>query len=172
MFRIPFLRLLSPRPTKRRRREELKVQGQAMAKKNRYVEDVPGETAEERLQHYVQKAQQLPAQRPSDGDDDRTPVDDRPRGPGFVGKVFGMGIMGWIQLALVCIAAGAVFEASGINPFAPNFSLGGAMSAAATGALNVAGWAMQAGWRPLVTGAIVVLPLWLVCRLVMAAFRR
>ena len=115
-----------------------------MAKKNRFVEHVPGETAEDRLQHYVQKTNSSPDQRPerSAAQSVAEPhLDnvDAPRERTFVSKLFGVGIMGWVQLALVCVVVGAIAETSGINPFAPDSSLGGAATAAMTGALNVLG---------------------------------
>lgn len=158
-----------------------------MAKKNRFVADVPGETAEDRLQHYIQQAQAPVEQRAKAPADQRgkAPAEQRARAPvsggtgdaaprerTFASKMFGVGTSGWVQLVLVCIAVGAIAEASGINPFSPTFSLNGAATAAMTGALNVLGWAMQAGWRPLVTGAVVVLPIWLLWRLASAGFRR
>lgn len=152
-----------------------------MAKKNRFVENVPGETAEDRLGHYLQQAEKLPgkssAEAPVRSDKHRADehiADDSggPKERTFVAKLFGIGIMGWVQLLIVCVAVGAIAEASGINPFAPSFSFSGAATAAATATLNVMGWAMTNGWRPLLTGAIVVLPLWLVWRLVSSGFRR
>jgi hypothetical protein len=150
-----------------------------MAKKNRFVVDVPGETAEDRLGHYLQQAEKLPGKSESKsvgkparssehGPEDRGGPKERT----FVARMLGVGVMGWVQLLIVCVAVGAVAETSGINPFAPNFSLGGAATAAATASLNVLGWAMTNGWRPLLTGAIVVLPVWLVWRLVSSSFRR
>lgn len=150
-----------------------------MAKKNRFVENVPGETAEERLGHYMQQAEELSGQSSAKGpaqsdehDEHDEDADDEPRERTFVGKLFGIGIMGWVQLLIVCVGVGAIAEASGINPFAPDFSLGDAATAAATATLDVLGWAMSNGWAPLLTGAIVVLPLWLVWRLVSSGFRR
>ena len=146
-----------------------------MAKKNRFVENVPGETAEDRLGHYLQQADELPSKsegKPARSRENGKSIEDGPQERTFLAKLFGVGIAGWVQLVLVCVVVGAIAEASGINPFAPNFSLGPALTSATTGALNVLGWAMTNGWRPLLTGAIVVLPLWLAWRLVSAGFRR
>jgi len=146
-----------------------------MAKKNRFVENVPGETAEDRLGHYLQQAEKLPSKsegKPARSSEQGHVVDGKPQERTFVAKLFGVGIGGWVQLLIICVAVGAIAEASGINPFAPSFSLSGAATAATAGALNVLGWAMTNGWRPLLTGAIVVLPLWLAWRLVSSGFRR
>ncbi len=77
-----------------------------------------------------------------------------------------------LKLVLVCIVVGAVLDASGINPFAPGFSLGGTLDALLHGVWSVGAWAVGAGWRPLLTGALVVVPLWLIWRLASAPFRK
>ncbi|MDP3739463.1 MAG: hypothetical protein Q8R02_18890 [Hyphomonadaceae bacterium] len=89
----------------------------------------------------------------------------------FASKLFGIGIGGWIQLVLICIVLGAIFDAGGVNPFAPNFTVSGALNALGTGALNLLGWALQAGWRPFLVGALVVFPVWLLWRLLTVPFR-
>ena len=91
--------------------------------------------------------------------------------PSFTDKMFNpIKVSGWIQLALVCVGAGAIFEAGGVNPFAPGFTLGGALGQITTGFLNVLGWAMTVGWRPLLLGAAAVLPIWLLWRAGVALF--
>jgi hypothetical protein len=89
----------------------------------------------------------------------------------FASKLFAIGWKGWVRLILVCIVLGAIFDAGGINPFAPNFTLSGALGSLGTGALNLLSWALQAGWRPLLTGALVVFPVWLLWRLATVPFR-
>jgi hypothetical protein len=87
-------------------------------------------------------------------------------------KLFGIGPSGYFQLAVLCIAVGAVFEAGGLNPFDPGFTVQGAFGGLANGALNVLGWVIQAGWKPMLIGAAVTLPIWLVWRVLSVPFRR
>ncbi|HVY89690.1 MAG TPA: hypothetical protein VG942_12525 [Hyphomonadaceae bacterium] len=91
--------------------------------------------------------------------------------PSFTDKMFGpIRISGWIQLGLICVGVGAIFEAGGVNPFAPGFTLGGALGQFATGFLNVLGWTLTVAWRPLLLGAAAVLPVWLLWRAAVALF--
>jgi hypothetical protein len=87
-------------------------------------------------------------------------------------KLFGIGPSGYFQLAVLCIAVGAVFEAGGINPFDPTFTWQSLLTGLGTGALNVLGWVLQTGWKPMLIGAAVTLPIWLVWRLLSVPFRR
>jgi hypothetical protein len=87
-------------------------------------------------------------------------------------KLFGIGPSGYFQLAVLCIAVGAVLEAGGVNPFDPGFTVQKVLSGIGMGALNVIGWVLAAGWKPMLIGAAITLPLWLVWRLLSVPFRR
>jgi hypothetical protein len=86
-------------------------------------------------------------------------------------KLFGIGFSGWFQLIVICVIAGAIFQAGGIDFFSPDFTFTGIASSLANGALNMLGWAVENGWRPLITGALVIIPLWLAWRLLTVPFR-
>ncbi len=86
-------------------------------------------------------------------------------------KMFGIGFSGWFQLAVLCIVVGAVFQAGGVDFFAPGFSWNRLLGGIANGALAVLGWIIETGWRPLITGALVVGPIWLAWRLLSVPFR-
>jgi hypothetical protein len=86
-------------------------------------------------------------------------------------KMFGIGFSGYFQLVVVCIVAGAVFQAGGIDIFAPDFSLQRIPGAVANGALSVLGWVIEVGWRPFLTGLFIVVPVWLAWRLLTVPFR-
>jgi hypothetical protein len=93
--------------------------------------------------------------------------------PSFTGKMFNpIKVSGWVQLTVVCVGVGAICEAGGVNPFAPGFTPGGALGQVATGFLNVLGWAMTVAWRPLLLGAVAVLPIWLLWRAGVALFMK
>lgn len=86
------------------------------------------------------------------------------RSTSFSGRMFNVGWKGWVRLALVCIFIGAIFQAGGFNPFAQGFTVGQGLGQIVNGVLNIAGWAAQLGAMPLLLGALVVVPLWIVWR--------
>ncbi len=90
----------------------------------------------------------------------------------FSGRMFNVGWKGWVRLALICIFVGAVFQAGAFDPFAPGFTVGAGAGQILNGALNIAGWAARLGAMPLLLGAIVVVPFWLIWRAVLALFNR
>jgi hypothetical protein len=98
--------------------------------------------------------------------------DGKPSRRSIISKMFDLGAWGWIKLAVLCLAVGAVLQASGINPFASDFTLGGAAASLGHALVNTALWALANGWAPALIGAIVVLPLWLLWRLLSVPFRR
>jgi hypothetical protein len=98
--------------------------------------------------------------------------DGEPSRRSFVSKMFGLGPWGWIKLVALCLAVGAVLNAARINPFAPDFSLGGATASLGHALVNTALWGLANGWAPALIGAAVVLPLWLLWRLLSVPFRR
>ena len=89
----------------------------------------------------------------------------------FASKMFGIGFSGWFQLAVISVVVGAVFQAGGVDFFSPTFTWGGLPGGILNGALAVFGWAIEIGWRPLITGALVVGPIWLAWRLLSVPFR-
>jgi len=86
--------------------------------------------------------------------------------------MFDIGVLGWIRLAILCALVGVIFEASRVNPFAPDFTLAGMASALATGAASIVSWIITNGWRPMLIGAVVVGPVWLLWRAAWALFRK
>lgn len=102
-----------------------------------------------------------------DGDDAHTL-----RPLSFSGRMFNVGWKGWVRLALICIFVGAVFQAGQFNPFAPGFTIGAGAGQILNGMINIAGWAAQLGAMPLVLGALVVVPFWLIWRAILALFNR
>jgi hypothetical protein len=119
----------------------------------------PPPTARERLDIIEQEL--IAEEIPHDPPEQRT----------FADKMFGIGFSGWFQLVVLCVVVGAIFQAGGIDFFAPNFTLAGFVGSLANGALNALGWVLEVGWRPLLAGAIVVVPAWLAWRLLSVPFR-
>jgi hypothetical protein len=89
----------------------------------------------------------------------------------LVEKMFGIGFSGWFQLVVVCVAIGAVFQAGGVDFFSPTFTWERLLNGIASGALAVLGWVIELGWRPLISGALVVGPIWVAWRLLSVPFR-
>lgn len=104
----------------------------------------------------------------------RHPDDDLPdhEPRSFTSKMFGVGWAGYVQLVLLCVGVGAVFQAGGINPFDPGFTWAGAVDAAGKGVVTVVSWAFGNGWQPFLVGLMAVAPVWLAWRLLTIPFRR
>ena len=90
----------------------------------------------------------------------------------FSGRMFNVGWKGWTRLVIVCVIVGAVFQAGGFNPFAPDFTIGGGFGQIVNGVINIAAWAAQNGGLPLLLGALAVLPFWLIWRALVTLFNR
>lgn len=90
----------------------------------------------------------------------------------FSGRMFNVGWKGWVRLILVCVFIGAIFQAGSFNPFAPGFTVGAGLGQIVNGVINIAGWAAQLGAMPLVLGALVVVPVWLVWRALVTLFNK
>lgn len=90
----------------------------------------------------------------------------------FSGRMFNVGWKGWVRLALICIFIGAVFQAGGFNPFAQGFTVGAGAGQILNGVINIAGWAAQVGAMPLLLGALVVVPIWLIWRSLVTLFNK
>jgi hypothetical protein len=103
----------------------------------------------------------------SEGDDAHTL-----RPTSFSGRMFNVGWKGWVRLALVCIFIGAIFQAGGFNPFAPDFTIGQGLGQIVNGVLNIAGWAAQLGAMPLLLGSLLVVPLWIIWRALVTLFNK
>ena len=86
-------------------------------------------------------------------------------------KMFGISFWGWIRLGVLCLTAGAIFEAGGFNPFAPAFTWRSVPADLLQGVINVFTWSVGTAWRPLLFGAIAIIPIWLVWRLITVPFR-
>lgn len=89
----------------------------------------------------------------------------------FQDKMLGVGFWGWARLGLLCLVAGAILEAGGVNPFAAGFTWGAVPAALGQGVINVFTWSVGTAWRPLLFGAIAIIPIWLVWRLLTVPFR-
>ena len=57
-------------------------------------------------------------------------------------------------------------------PTGTTFDLGGAFTAIIHRAFTAIGWAFDSFWKPALAGAVIVLPLWALWRLVQMPFRK
>ncbi|MDZ4760331.1 MAG: hypothetical protein SGJ21_04600 [Alphaproteobacteria bacterium] len=87
-------------------------------------------------------------------------------------KLFGIGVWGWVKLAALSVFVGVVFQLAGVNPLAADFTIADALGDLAQSLADLAGWSLANGWHPAITGALIVVPLWIVWRLVSVPFRR
>lgn len=92
--------------------------------------------------------------------------------PSFAERLFDIGWGGWLHLAALCVLAGVLIRAAGVNPFDRTFTWSGALQDLGAALVSLAGWVIANGWLPLLTGALVVIPLWLLWRLLSLPFRR
>lgn len=87
-------------------------------------------------------------------------------------RLIAIGPGGFLNLVLWCVIAGLVMRFTGLSPWT------GPQSAAETAdsmwrqGLDALGWAVKMGWKPALTGATVILPVWLGWRVITLPFRR
>jgi len=87
-------------------------------------------------------------------------------------RLFGIKPWGAIKLTLICIFVGFIVLASQFDPRDPQVDVAAATWNIAQQAWSAAGWAAVNFWKPAVTGATVVLPIWILWRVVSLPFRK
>jgi len=87
-------------------------------------------------------------------------------------RLFGISPWGALKLTGLCILVGFFVMAANFNPASPEADIPGALAAIARQAIAAAGWAIQNFWKPALAGATVVLPLWILWRLISLPFRK
>lgn len=87
-------------------------------------------------------------------------------------RLFGISLWGGVKLTVLCILVGFFVMAANFNPAAQDANIPGALAAIAKQALAAAGWAVRNFWKPALAGATIVLPLWILWRLVSLPFRK
>lgn len=89
----------------------------------------------------------------------------------FQDKMFGIGWTGWVRLGILCVTVGALMTMAEVNPFSPDFSLGGAVSGVIRATMTALTWILANGWWPFFVGILVVGPVWVLWRLITVPFR-
>ncbi len=87
-------------------------------------------------------------------------------------KVFGISPWGALKLIGLCVLVGFFVMASNFNPSNPDTDIVGALASVLRQALAATGWMIRNFWKPALAGATVVLPLWIVWRVISAPFRK
>lgn len=94
-----------------------------------------------------------------------------PKRPVLV-RLFGLSVWGGFKLAVVCVLVGFFLLALEFNPASNDVNVFGAMSQLIQNLAGAAIWALRNFWKPLLAGASVVLPLWVLWRLLSLPFRK
>lgn len=87
-------------------------------------------------------------------------------------RLFAISPWGAFKLILLCILVGAVVMAANFDPRSPDVDMGSMFGTLARDAWNAAVWAVRNFWRPALAGAGIVLPVWVLWRLVSLPFRK
>ncbi|MEL6324331.1 MAG: hypothetical protein AAFQ84_08905 [Pseudomonadota bacterium] len=87
-------------------------------------------------------------------------------------RLFGLSIWGTFKLILICILVGFVMLAMQFDPASPTFNAQAAVSEFAQNTVATARWAVTNFWKPALNGATIVLPIWVLWRLLSLPFRR
>ena len=87
-------------------------------------------------------------------------------------RLFGISPWGWLKLAVLCVIVGSFVMAVNFDPRTAEVDLMSAASQFVSDAWTAAGWLVRNFWQPALAGATVVLPLWVLWRLVSLPFRR
>ncbi len=87
-------------------------------------------------------------------------------------RLFGIGPWGALKLAAMSVIVGFFVMATRFNPADPNVDVPGALAALARNVYGLAEWTVANFWRPALSGAAIVLPLWVLWRLVSLPFRK
>ena len=98
-------------------------------------------------------------------------VEKPPSRPALI-RLFGIGPWGFAKLLGLCILVGFVVLASNFNPASPDVNIPEAIASIARQTLAAAGWAIRNFWKPALAGATIVLPVWVLWRLVSLPFRK
>lgn len=90
----------------------------------------------------------------------------------LVRRLFGISVWGGVKLLLLCILVGFFVMAANFDTRDPDFNIGEALGAMLRQSLSALGWALTNFWQPALAGALVVLPIWVLWRLVSLPFRK
>lgn len=87
-------------------------------------------------------------------------------------RLFGIGIWGTIKLIILCIVVGFVVLTMQFDPTSPDLDMGKALGVFVSNMIATAKWTVTNFWKPAIAGASLVLPVWILWRLISLPFRR
>ncbi|WP_291195300.1 hypothetical protein [Hyphomonas sp.] len=90
----------------------------------------------------------------------------------FLARTFSLSVGQALRLLGISTLVGFFVLAFDFAPTGTTFDLGGAFTAIIHRAFTAIGWAFDSFWKPALAGAVVVLPLWALWRLVQMPFRK
>ena len=87
-------------------------------------------------------------------------------------RLFGISLWGGLKLIVTCIIVGFFLLALEFDPVANDVNVMGALGDLLRNLAGAAVWAARNFWQPLLAGASIVMPLWILWRLVSLPFRK
>lgn len=101
----------------------------------------------------------------------QTPVPPPQKRP-LLKRLFGISIWGGLKLLGLCILTGFFVMAANFDPGNPDFNLAEALRAILRQSFAALGWAIGNFWQPALAGALVVLPVWVLWRVISLPWRK
>ncbi len=102
----------------------------------------------------------------------KRPKKEKPAKRSLLVRLFGIGVWGGIKLLALCIFVGFFIMASNFDPTSPDVQVGAALAEAARQAASALKWGVVNFWKPALAGGVVVMPLWVLWRLICLPFRK
>jgi len=90
----------------------------------------------------------------------------------FIARAFSLTPGQALRLLAISTLTGFFVLAFDFGEAGATFNIGGAVTAIFQRALTAIGWALESFWKPALAGALVVIPLWAIWRLVGMPFRK
>lgn len=87
-------------------------------------------------------------------------------------RLFGISLWGAIKLLALNIVVGFFVLASNFDPTSPDVNVGAALSELAQRTADALTWGVTHFWKPALAGAALVMPIWVLWRLVSLPFRK
>jgi len=87
-------------------------------------------------------------------------------------RLFGISFWGALKLLGLCILTGFFVMAANFDPGNPDFNLAEALRAILRQTFAALGWAIGNFWQPALAGALVVLPVWVLWRVISLPWRK
>lgn len=87
-------------------------------------------------------------------------------------RLFGMKIGQFLNLFIWSALIGVVMHLTNFNPLNPQFNATETAGNVWQQGISAIVWAFQASWKPALTGATVILPIWFCWRVITLPFRR